>query len=360
MGAKKTAAVISQCGSTGINLHDKPRTENKTQRVQVCVQCSWTAETMLQQFGRTNRVDQRTSPKFVLMITDVKGEMRFYSSFLERLQKLVAQRFKNFIEYVQLKKAILIVFTILQGAMTQGDRRAVSLRFDVDCPISDNNVIASKAGLLTVKELQKKSNIASEMRKTGLLDQEGPTKYAKSIESFLNRMLGCSIETQEILHRELTKYYRYLTIKAKNNGEYDEGIQGMLTRLNKYKYIRCVHKSLTQMVVMFLGISRRWKLTWKSETGFTDNGEDGPMLTYLQVDRGLHWYTLITRVFVRFEHQSPIFFQRKYEILCGFPVETIGIDLSGAEKAMIYNYKTFSPLNEVEVENFFSSSFVSK
>lgn len=90
MNVPKRAAIISQAGSTGINLHDERGKQNSTQRVQVCVQCPWVAEDGLQQFGRTNRGNQRTSPKFVLLITSVKGELRFYSSFLERVQKLVS------------------------------------------------------------------------------------------------------------------------------------------------------------------------------------------------------------------------------------------------------------------------------
>lgn len=90
MNFPKRAAIISQRGSTGINLHDERKKKNSTQRVQVCVQCPWIAENGLQQFGRTNRANQRTSPKFVLLITDVKGEARFYSSFLERIQQLVS------------------------------------------------------------------------------------------------------------------------------------------------------------------------------------------------------------------------------------------------------------------------------
>lgn len=107
----------------------------------------------------------------------------------------------------------------------------MSLRFDVDCPITDDHAMASKAGLLTVQMMMNKPVVSDDLKRTGLLDQNGPTKSAENIEIFLNRMLGCTIETQDALYTAMTGYFRMLMVQAKNKGQYDDGMKGNSTRL---------------------------------------------------------------------------------------------------------------------------------
>lgn len=129
---KKRIAIISEAASSGISLHADHRFRNQQRRYVLANLCStiqislmalgillfsaltsgvrhariryhitlelaWSAEKMLQQFGRTHRSNQACAPHYVLLVTDVGGEQRFASSVARRLELL--------------------------GAMTRGDRR---------------------------------------------------------------------------------------------------------------------------------------------------------------------------------------------------------------------------------------------
>jgi hypothetical protein len=98
MAGEKRLVVISQSGSSGISLHDS-RLAHPGRRLQIFLEMPWNATTLVQQCGRVHRSDQRTTPKIVVLSTDVPGEVRFTATLQRRLQML--------------------------GALTQGDRRSV-------------------------------------------------------------------------------------------------------------------------------------------------------------------------------------------------------------------------------------------
>lgn len=88
--------VISEAGSSGISLHAEP--QDARRRLHIVLEVPWSAESFLQQCGRTHRTNQASAPEFVLLATDLPGESRFVASIQKKLMHM--------------------------GALTRGDRSA--------------------------------------------------------------------------------------------------------------------------------------------------------------------------------------------------------------------------------------------
>lgn len=111
--------------------------------------------------------------------------------------------------------------------------------------------------------------------------------------------------------------------------------------------IRCQNE-----LTIFIGISKRWRLTWLKETVFEPTGE-GPVLMRLRVDRGMSWKEF--QEFVakykhdKFNDEDPVYSKNGDEIKAFFPIETSGYDADEQKCQMVNHFCTYSPLDQIEV-----------
>ena len=101
---RKSIAVISRAGSTGISLH--AQAADARPRLHICVELPWSSEDFVQQCGRTHRSDAVSAPSYLLLSTDVPAECRFVRGLVHRLRAM--------------------------GALTRGDRYACDHFFEAD------------------------------------------------------------------------------------------------------------------------------------------------------------------------------------------------------------------------------------
>ena len=83
--------VATAAGAHGLSLHDTSRGDAPTRRrVHMILELPWSAETFVQQCGRSSRTGQRTAPMYEIVISDVPAEARFSCTVLRRLRQLSA------------------------------------------------------------------------------------------------------------------------------------------------------------------------------------------------------------------------------------------------------------------------------
>ncbi|XP_032899780.1 protein strawberry notch homolog 1 isoform X2 [Amblyraja radiata] len=218
MNGEKNIAIISEAASSGISLQADRRVKNQRRRVHMTLELPWSADRAIQQFGRTHRSNQVTSPEYVFLISELAGEQRFASIVAKRLESL--------------------------GALTHGDRRATETRdlsrFNFDNKYGRNALeivmksIVNLDSPLVSSPKDYHGEFFKDVRQgligVGLINIEDRSglltldKDYNNIGKFLNRILGMEVHQQNALFQYFSDTLTAVIHNAKKNGRYDMGI----------------------------------------------------------------------------------------------------------------------------------------
>ena len=90
MDGQKKYAIITGAASAGISLHAERGCLNQRRRMMLVTELTWAADSTMQQFGRTHRSNQSSTPLYEIVVSSLGGESRFIGSITSRLQSLGA------------------------------------------------------------------------------------------------------------------------------------------------------------------------------------------------------------------------------------------------------------------------------
>ena len=222
MAGEKRVAIISEAASSGISLQADKRVANTQVRVHLTLELPWSADQCIQQCGRTHRSNQVHGPEYILCMTACGGERRFASTVAQRLQSM--------------------------GALTKGDRRAADASdlsaFDVDTNWGRramNSVldvlcnaqfsrqhpppphIRRALGMHANGELQRRWGEYLDGAEDALACA-GIDPEKVDVKGFLNRLLGMSVEMQNLIFSHFAAQLDEEIRIAKENDKFDEGV----------------------------------------------------------------------------------------------------------------------------------------
>ncbi|KAH8874996.1 Protein strawberry notch [Schistosoma japonicum] len=228
MDGEKLIAIISEAASSGISLQADRRASNQRRRVHITLELPWSADRAVQQFGRTHRSNQVSSPKYIFLISNLAGEQRFASTVAKRLESL--------------------------GALTHGDRRATETRdlsqFNLDTKLGrealelvlraciwgeegivdpPNDYIPSASFDATVDRdnLNAQSffnDVRASLQGVGLATGRCREKDSSQMSKFLNRILGIRVHIQNAVFQYFSDTLEEVTRRAKRDNRLDLGI----------------------------------------------------------------------------------------------------------------------------------------
>ena len=191
----------------------------------------WSADKAIQQFGRTHRSNQVSSPRYIFMISKLAGEKRFASTVAKRLESL--------------------------GALTHGDRRATESRdlsqFSIEPKYSRQalETIMNVVQGMEFSPVQVPSNYEGDfysdvrncMVNVSLLNYNKCTqtysteKDSVEINKFLNRLLGMQVNVQNALFDYFSQTMDAYIRHAKRLGTYDSGIMNLTSNVGKMEIL---------------------------------------------------------------------------------------------------------------------------
>jgi len=199
MEGRKRIAILSDAASCGISLHADARCANQQRRVHITLEMAWSAEKMLQQFGRTHRASQTAAPHYVMAVTDVAGEQRFASAIARKLESL--------------------------GAITRGDRRGGhALSSDL---IAHN--LDTPSGHAALTRLQTRAMCDPALRRVFDRMVLDPAQK-NTVNRFLNRLLLVPIAEQRRLYDVFFRLVQQQVTEARHTEDHDIGVSEIATR----------------------------------------------------------------------------------------------------------------------------------
>jgi hypothetical protein len=196
---KNLALVFSGAGGTGASYHADKRFKNQRQRVQIPIEFGWEPDKFIQALGRSHRNNQVVPPEFVLLTTDIAGEMRFMSTIANRVASM--------------------------GAIVGGDRNSSGQ------VVSAADSMDNTYGRTAIKNVAR--NLASGQVIGDVSGIEAlhsmflnPDKIDKlEANKFLGRLQFLSVDDQNEIYSAIASATEKAIAAAKADGSYDDGIR---------------------------------------------------------------------------------------------------------------------------------------
>lgn len=276
-GTKKVC-VVTEVASAGISLHsDRRQVRSDFQpprRTMISLELPWGADKAIQCFGRVHRANQLVPPKFIMLVTDLGGEMRFTSAIARRTKLLGAvtkgdrmtsmsgcadRHFCDFdVNNYYGRKALATLFTdtrstgepILQALyenrtalpfIGEADDGEATGRWP-DWEAFANDVRQVWGRLCLVTELEE---LCEEMAEPERWMRLGAVRESNAINRFLNRILMLEVTFQNALFDVFFAIYTELVRIDRENGDYDDGVQDLNWRHGqKIQHIEVDHREV--------------------------------------------------------------------------------------------------------------------
>jgi tRNA G10 N-methylase Trm11 len=209
----KRIIIFSKAGGTGKSYHADKSAKNHQHRVHYLLQAGWQADAAVQGFGRSHRSNQVSAPTFVLVTTDLKGQMRFISTIAKRLDQLGA-----------LTKGQRQ--TGSQGLFTAGDNLENSFAADVLTMfykiLLQNGISGIPDGLSIIEKLGLKDRLMDEYGNINIAAAE-----LREVNKFLNRILSLECYEQNAVFEGYAERLYMATEKAMREGTLDKGLENL-------------------------------------------------------------------------------------------------------------------------------------
>ncbi|XP_071502207.1 uncharacterized protein [Diadema antillarum] len=298
MRGSKLVAIISDAASTGISLHADNRVCNQRRRVHLTVELPWSADKAVQQMGRSHRSNQSSGPLYKLLTTNLGGERRFASAVARRLQSL--------------------------GALTQGDRRAATgadlTQFNLDTPygrsalrimyfaISKRQLVSGVVLTDMTKGSMDFATFNSHMRDclvqmgvASLVDDSLVIgeKDQGEVGKFLNRILGLTVEQQNMIFTYFLGCLQSVVAAAKKEGRYSEGLVDIMASSIKLLGTpqQIFKEAVTSTPIRHISLEVDRGMSWKAALQRAENFR-GKHVGFYRSKRpqfGRHMYILATQ-----------------------------------------------------------------
>ncbi|MET3436022.1 strawberry notch-like NTP hydrolase domain-containing protein [Sphingomonas sp. 1185] len=206
MAARKYILAFSDAGGTG-RSYDSDRTTKSAdrRRVHMVLEPGWRAASAVQGVGRSHRANQKTPPIFQPVTTDCRGELRFISTIVRRLDAL--------------------------GALTRGQRQAGTQ--NLFNPADNLESEMARESLSQWYRLLQQGKLASvslrdfeQMTGLSLTEDSGALReQLPPIQRWLNRILALRIGVQNAIFEEYLGLIEARVDAARAAGTLDVGVE---------------------------------------------------------------------------------------------------------------------------------------
>jgi len=221
---EKSVLIFSNAANTGVDFHASRAIKNQRLRRHYVLQAGWNAKECTQALGRTHRSDQAQAPEYVLVTTNLRGQLRFVSSIAQRLGQLGAltkgQRDTG-------SQGLLSERDNLEGS--HGSAAVVQIIHE----LHDGATVAD----MTLDEFERDLGLRVTDKNGDLVEKGMPP-----VRQFLNRLLALPVARQNRLFDEFQDRLDDNVQAAIDNGTFNRGVESYAAdRIELVEPPRVVH-----------------------------------------------------------------------------------------------------------------------
>lgn len=218
LSGSKQVALITEEATCGVSLVQGDAAGDQRKLQHFTMELPWSTDRAMQQLGRTKRTNQQNNPQYVLVVSNLASEIYMASMVARQLKRLGA------VECGEVRQQNEDLLFNLHTSIGHSALDSMLQQISGKKPMEIDLVPKSCEGNFQLQTCEALCTVGILALDPNDMGQRTYLIECSNVTTFLNRILGCTIEIQNALFRFFVNNLKSLMLQTRRKGQLDLGV----------------------------------------------------------------------------------------------------------------------------------------